>query len=539
MKVSQAILNYLKVNGVESVFGIPSGTSSAIYDALNDVKLRTIVTKNEAGAAFMATKYAKVSGKLGVCIVAGGVGASNAFNGIAEALNLHVPVLLISGYVNTWQIGKGAIQEVDLTDSFKNITKYSKTVLNKSEILGSLKEAITAALTPPQGPVFLSIPLDIQKAEAEEEIPETIQITQPFLCDTKMLERAIETVNEEDSGIILVGGGSRGVSNEVMQLSKKLCWPIITTPQAKGIIPQDFPWYLGNYGFASTDAAHDYVENSTASCILVLGSGLGEASSNNFNRNLVKQRKLIHFDQDVKVFGKVYQPDVTVCGNLEITLPILLQNVLPKEHVFNRPLLNVPYSCNHTGLSLRLFFENISGVLPQNTHYISDIGEFMAFSLKYLPIFKNGTYSVHLNYGTMGSGIAGAIGAYLADPERPIAVFAGDGSFFMNGMEILVAKEYGCPIIYFVINNAMLGLVQNGLQYLYRRSLKGVVQERISIAKMMESVGIKSMVIDKMDDLSKIPEFVADLHGPCIIEVITDGSEVSPTLERLAALKCS
>lgn len=539
MKVSEAVLNYLKLNGVEYVFGIPSGTSAALYDALNDVDLKTIVTKNEAGAAFMATKYAKVSGKLGVCMVAGGVGASNAFNGIAEAMNLRVPVVLITGYVNTWQIGKGAIQELNLADSFKSITKYSQTVLDKNAVLSSLEEAVMAALTPPQGPVFLSIPLDIQKAEIESAIPEPIQISMPFHCDTVMLERAIELINQERDGLILVGGGCRGLSKVVMQLSEKLNWPLITTPQAKGLIPQEFPLYLGNYGFAGTDAANDYVDNSSTTCLLVLGSSLGEDSSGNFNKNLVRQRKLIHIDQYMEIFNKVFNTDIAVQGHLQIALPLLLDKVLKKESLFARPIVNLPYSNNHTGLSLRSFFEKISEALPQNTHYIADIGEFMAFALKYLAIGQDATFSVHLNYGTMGSGIAGVIGAYLADPDRPVAVFAGDGAFFMNGAEILVAKEYDYPIIYFIINNAMLGLVQNGLQYLYGRCIKGATQERVSITSIMNVVGIRSMAIEKLEDVEKIPEFIKDLKGPCVIEVITDGSEVSPTLERLAALKNS
>jgi acetolactate synthase-1/2/3 large subunit len=198
--------------------------------------------------------------------------------------------------------------------------------------------------------------------------------------------------------------------------------------------------------------------------------------------------------------------------------------------------LNEPYERNHTGLSLRLFLEQLKSTMPSDTRYVCDIGEFTNFVLKYLEVPRGGDFEINLDYGAMGSAIAGGAGLYAADPSRPVAVFAGDGCFFMNGMDILTAKEYRIPVVYFIINNAMLSYVVRGQKFLYDRTIPDYKQERISIAEMMSVAGIRAMSVDRMEDVRNIPAFVRELDGPCIIEVNTDGSEPAPILDRLKAL---
>ena len=209
--------------------------------------------------------------------------------------------------------------------------------------------------------------------------------------------------------------------------------------------------------------------------------------------------------------------------------------------MFNKPSkINEDYVNNHTGLSLRLFLEKIVNMVPENTFFISDIGEYMNLLFKYLPIKKDMGFDISLNYGAMGTGVGGALGACSALPERQLAVFVGDGSFFMNGTEILTAKHYKMPIIYFVINNAMLGYVEHGHRYLYGRTLcDGFVQERISIAEMGRAIGIKSMEIRSIGDMANIEGFISNIDGPCIIELITDGTEKIAAADRFKALSNS
>lgn len=537
MKISKAIMKYLEQNGVEYIFGMSAGTVSAIYDSTNDVNIKPIITKNEAGGAYMAAKYAAISGKIGVCVAAGGVGTNNMVNGIGDAMRSKVPALFITGYVHRWQIGKGAIQELNTEQILKPITKYSKTVMDQENVLSVLKEAMEIALTPPMGPVHISIPIDIQVSDLMESIPEQAVMSDKITFDDEAIEKAIEVMNKEKDGIIMVGRGSRGLSEQVMVLSEQLQWPIITTPEGKGVIPTDFYLNLGNYGFSGTDLATDYVEMGPATCVLVLGSSLGESATRNYNPVLVKGKKVIHVDWDEKELGKVFETDVKVYHDLNKVVPALIKGTETIGKSFDKPLVNAPYVENHTGLSIRLFLEKITEILPNNTYYISDIGEYMNFLFKYLPIPTGGDFDISLNYGAMGSGVAGVMGAHLAEPNRPMAVFTGDGSFFMNGMEILTAKEYKMPIIFFVINNAMLGYVEHGHKYLYGRTVEGFKQERISISTMMDSIGIKSLEISNMDELENIGAFIENLEGPCVIELVTDGSEPAPVADRFKALE--
>lgn len=538
MRIAGAILEYLKTAGVDQLFGIPAGTVSPLFDALNDVDIKAIVAKNEGGAAYMAARYASVSGKMAVCLGAGGVGANNMLNGIGDAYRAKAPVLIITGYVHRWQIGKGAIQELNTEDILKPITKYSKTILKEEDVMSELAYAVKLANTVPKGPVHLSIPIDIQLALLGEEIP----IYEPEGRSRDFYEdfngEALTLIKNANKGLIMVGKGARGFSKEIMDLSKHLQWPIITTPEGKGVIPSDFIFNLGNYGFASSDAASEYVNNPETDCLLVLGTSLGENATSNFSKALVEGKKIIHIDWDSKELGKVYKTDVSICMDLKYALDYLLNNLVASEDIgFKKPEINLPVTKTNTGLSLREFVGKIPEFMPKDTYYMSDMGEFMNFVFKYLSIPAGGDFETNLNYAAMGCSIGGAVGVQVLDTSRRVAVFAGDGDFFMNGMEIFTAKEYNLPIVYFIINNAMLGFVEHGHQFLFERVVKGFKQERISISNMLAAAGIKTMEISNVSQMDNLTEFLKDLNGPAVVELITDGSEPAPNGDRLKALQ--
>lgn len=539
MKIAEAILHYLKASNVEYVFGIPAGIVGPLYDSLIDVDIKPIITKNEAGAAYMAARYASTSGKLAVCAGAGAVGVSNMMNGIADAMRAKAPMLIIAGYINRWQMGKGAIQELDGEQMVKGVTKYAATVLEEADVLAELDRAVRIALTPPCGPVYLSIPIDVQRAEVPGDLPAPALLDelQSIPVDAEALAKAAELIDRSERGLIMVGRGGRGFTREIEALSERLQWPIITTPAGKGVVSADFALNLGNYGFSSTDAASEYVASDVPSCVLILGTSLGEASTCNFNDVLVKGRTVIHVDRDPAVLGRVFPPDVALRADLKDVLPYLASRVRPAESAFRKPAaINAPYERNHTGLSLRLFLEGLRSAMPANTRYVCDIGEFTNFVLKFLEIPQGGDFEINLDYGAMGSAIAGGAGLHAADPSRPVAVIAGDGCFFMNGMDILTAKEYKMPVVYFIINNAMLSYVERGQKFLYKRSIPDYKQERISIAEMMRVAGVRSMTVERLEDIGKIRAFVEGSEGPCLVEVVTDGSEPAPILDRLKAL---
>lgn len=569
MRISEAVLTYLKSKGVDCIFGIPAGTVSPLYDSMNDVKIQPVIAKNEGGAAYMAARYASVTGRLSVCMGAGGVGANNMINGVGDAWRSKSPVIFITGYIHRWQIGKGAIQELDTQEIFKPVTKYSKTILDESQVLKEVARAVETALAVPMGPVHLSIPIDIQLADCQEEMPAhtsaaphehsfmhdlpiaqelstahelSINHKQSFsenqTLEEGLLKRALEIINESQKGVILAGKGCRGMSGLILELCKHLKWPVITTPEGKGVVSADFCLNLGNYGFASTDAANEYVNSKEVTCLIVLGSSLGENATCNFSPALFQGKGSIHVDWDRNELGKVYKTDIEICSDIRKVIPYILKNTEAKaDWGFHKPVLNKLVPEHKYSLSLKEFMEKLPRFMPWDTFYVSDLGEFMNFVFKYLEIPDGGDFEINLNYAAMGSGIAGAIGVRMAYEDRPVAVFAGDGDFFMNGMEILTAKEYNLPIIFIIINNAMLGFVEHGHQFLFGRAVEGFKQQRINLTKMMEAWGIKAIQIADINDMENIPKLLKASEGPVVIEVITDGSEPAPNGDRLKSLQ--
>lgn len=539
MRFANAVLQYLKDNNVKHIFGIPAGNISGLYDAMNDVNFEHVIAKNEAGAAYMATRYANVTGNLGVCIGAGGVGVNNMINGVADAMRSKAPVLIITGYVNRWQIGKGALQELDVQDILRPITKYSKTILDENIVLEELKKAIELAYTVPMGPVHISIPVDIQMMECNIKLPSNVVIDRTNITfDEKLVKEACQVIENEENGIIFVGKGCRKYGNLVSELSNHLQWPIISTPEGKGAVSSDHPFHLGAYGFGNTDVSAEYINDEKNTCILVLGSSLGENATCNFNATLVNGKKSIHVDWDKKELGKVFDTDINICSDINDVIPYMIKNTTKRpDRAFIKPVLNKETTYTITGISTKEVMEKLPSVMPKDTYYISDMGEFMNFVFKYLPIPEGSNIEMNLGYAAMGSGVGGAVGVQVAYPERPVAVIVGDGGFFMNGNEVLTAKEYNLPIIYIVINNSMLGFVEHGHDILFGRVLKEFKQERINISEVAKACGVESIQINDITELDKISDFVKKSSGPKVIEIITDGNEPSPNGDRLRSLQ--
>ena len=544
MRIVDYMIKYLEKLNVKYVFGLPSATTAGFYDALVDSNIELFMFKNEAGAVFSAVKYAEMSKEIGVSILASSVGINNAINGISEAYVNKTPLLVITGNASRVKNQKGAMQNVNSVEIVKPITKYSKLIEDETSVMSELCKALKIALAPPFGPVHLSIPIDVQSLKVNIENFDSLNYHSYEMVnntyDDDALNDAIKTINEEQMGIILYGRGAIDYVEKIKALSLKLNWPIIATPRGKGFIDEQFKLYMGNYGFAGTDETVRFVKENCATCVLVLGSALGECSILDMKDDLFKNKKIIHIDWDVRELNKIFKANNPVHHDLKLALPEILNKCEAKNNTISKPSkFNSPYIKNHTGVSVRQFSEKIMDFLPSKTIFVGDIGEYLLYIIKYLPIIDNVRLDVSINNACMGIGIGGVIGTHLALPEYQTAVIVGDGSFFMNGMEILVAKEHILPIIYFVINNSMLSLVENGHMGLYRRSLSNFKWKNISIAGIAKSMGLNSIIIEKIEDLDLLNQIQNGLDEPLIVEIVTDNSEKSPIKARLDTLRKS
>lgn len=539
MKVYDEIINYLTNINVKEIFGVPTATISPLVNGLEDSEIiNYIIVKNEAAASYSSAKYAKVSGKLGVSMISGSVGILNAMNGIAEAKQSKSPVLILTGYVDRAIQGLGAIQELEGHKIVDSLVKYNKVIQEPNEVVAELEKAVKIAMTHPRGPVHIAIPRDIQLSEYTGEKVKTSKIEN--ICyenEQKELEKIVNKINSNKNGVIMVGGGCRGLGNEIKNLARILDWRIITTTSGKGVISEEFELHMGHFGFSSTDVSEEYMENAEIDIILALGTQLGENATNKFDDKVFsKNRTLIRIDNDKSSFGKSLKEDLIATSDLIEAIPFLIKNVMPKKNDNAvKESLNNEIVKKHTKVSLRKLYEDITNILPKNTIYMNDIGESQQFALKYLRIPEEGDFECNINYGCMGSTI-GSMGVSRIDIERPVASFLGDGSFFMNGMtELLTAKKYNMKIVYFVINNSCLSFVNRGHDMLFGRVVKDFKDDYVNIKELSETLGVPSIRIMETHEIENLKEFLKDITGPMLVEIVTDGTEDMP-LGRLKLL---
>ncbi|MCY9546327.1 thiamine pyrophosphate-binding protein [Lysinibacillus xylanilyticus] len=542
MKAARTVLEYLKSNGVQYIFGIPAGSVNAFFDELYDMKeITPIVTKHEGAATYMAAAYAKYTNQMSVCIACSGPGGTNLVTGAANAMREHLPVLFLTGAVPVNTIGLNASQELDAQPIFQPVTKYSVTVKESKDLLKEVVKATEIAMSGVPGPVHIAIPIDVQ-----HEIVQNIEIPAPpkrtaIVPNIDTLNNVAEELMKRKNGYILAGQGVRNSVEQLLELAELLNWPILTTPQAKGYIPENHPLLAGVFGFAGHEAASELIAEGDGQVLLIVGSSLGETATNNYNLNLTKNRFSIQMDYDQTVFNRKYEIDIPVLGDINLSLLFLIEELRAKgatkkgtalEVKENKELLGDTEEYNTKNVLL-----NIQKYLPSSTRYTIDIGEFMSYVIHHMNVLDYDTFDINVHFGAMGSGIGSAIGSKLAEPERPVVCITGDGCFFMHGMEILTAKEYNLPILFIVMNNARLGMVYHGHNLQFHRTHPSFEQNPVSISAMATAMGIPSFQVTELQDINQdMINNLSNLSGPAVLEVVLTDNNTPPMGDRVKFL---
>jgi acetolactate synthase-1/2/3 large subunit len=540
MRAIEAGLRFLNKQGVKYVFGIPAGSINALYDALLDVpEMRPIVAKHEASAGYMAAAYARISGIPAICVGSSGPGATNMVTAAANAWKEKLPVIFITGSVPIRKFGKGGAQELYADAIFSSVTKYSGMVLDAEKLPRMLAEAFHLARSGVPGPVHLSIPIDIQMTEIDAEFMLEVPNQEYPLLDETELNQAAAMIQEAGTrGVLLLGHGAKSASAAVRLFAERTGWKVATTPRGKGAFPENHPLSLGVYGLSGHEQAISYLNGNGHDLILVLGSSLGELATNNWSAALVHNKKLIHVDYDPLELGKNYTPDLPICGDISEVMDALSirLTVRAKEE---RLSINIDSAYEmHTAWNTINAIKQIGALAPERTRYYVDIGEFMTYSIQSLCISEDQDFDIDINFGGMGSGIGGAIGAQLAERHRPVICITGDGCFFMHGFEVLTAKEYGLPVLFVVINNARVGMMHHGHMLQYERCLSDFSQTRIDIAAVARTLGVRYSRICSFADFDRASMEEWHAHKvPMIVEIVVDGNEIPPMSERVKFLQ--
>lgn len=566
MTVADALLTIVRDEGVDHIFGVPGASLTPIYEAISrNHGIRHVLAKHEAGAAFMAAGYARVKRGLGVCCATTGPGATNAVTGIASAYADSLPVLLLTGQSSTRFFGKGAFQEssafgIDIVQLFKPITKLSTMVPSPERFAELLQHAIRVALSGRPGPVHLSLPADFlhHMIEVARRTPSQYRAAGATL-DRQAVATVAEHLIHAEQPAILVGHGASlaDASPELMRLAERLHIPIATSPKAKGVFPENHPLSLGVFGFAGHPRAEDYLLSGQVDVLLVIGTSLGEWTTNTWTPALMPSRAFLQIDIDPNVLGRNYPIDVGVVGDAKAALHELDEQVeqliaaggsVARDH---DPLaitrLEVPRYLDLEGLDDRPpikpqhLVQDMQAALPDDALVFVDIGNAMTWAGHYLESRVPNTYIVSLGLASMGSALAGAIGGKLAAPGRVVVALVGDGAFAMSGLEVHTAVDHHLPIVWIVLNNGGHGMIRHGERLLLGDHLNACeFHARLDIQALAESIGARAFRVDSREELRRaMAEAVAS--GTCsVIDAHIDPDVVPCSLARRArAVKAS
>ncbi len=560
MDVVELLLRHLKTEGVRYVFGIPGGLLHPFFQAVeDDPELELVVSKHEAGAAFMADGHWRGSSRLAVVAATSGPGATNLLTAVAVAFSDGVPLLVITGQAPTHSLGKGAAQEtppedIDIVGMFRPVTKYSTMVTCPDKLSHHFRRALRAALTGRPGPVHLNVPVDLWKQPAQSDWfdPATYRpISAPF--DRAAVDEAAAALLEARCPLLLVGSGASAAParQQLLKLVEELGALVVTTPRAKGVFPEDHPASLGVFGFAGHAQARQVTLGRDVDLLLTVGASLNETTTLNWDPRLGAGRKLLQLDIDPERIGRSYPVDVALIGDAAAVLLELRHHVRRRiengqarhaawrvtpvrwqDHErFDDPAARVSDAVPLTPQRWRV---DLEAALPDNAIVYSDIGGHMLFNIHHLTIRGGQRFVLNLGFGSMGHGTAAPIGTALACPGIPVVAIIGDACFTMSGMELLTAAEYGARVVWIVENNQMHGVTWHGSKLVNggRPMVSIVNRHPVSVAAVAAAMGLPTHTVTRPGQLTEVLPRARRTAGPVVIEVIVDPAIAPPLGDR-------
>ncbi|MHB8872189.1 MAG: thiamine pyrophosphate-binding protein [Myxococcaceae bacterium] len=546
VRVADQLASALEAAGIRVVFGVPGGSIAALYDALMDQpRIRVVNMNQESTAVHAAAAYARATGSVGVVLTTSGPGVTNAVTGIASAFCDGAPLLVIGGEVPRANFGRGALQEgspyhLNLVGMLRGITKSSTEVIRPDAAVSALRKALATASSGRKGPVFLSLPLDIQAATAS--VPRmTIDVESSFQLDRATLDAAVHQLITAERPLILAGSGARwaGGPRALRELAERLQIPVATTPKAKGVFPESHPLSLGVFGYGGHPSASEYLRKRV-DVLFAVGTSFGDVATNGWADSLRPEKCLIQVDIDSAQIGRNYSVDLGITGPAERVLLELAQMVPPKAPfplTLGRQTHTDASACSG-GQSLkpqRVLWE-LQQILPRSTAYTCDIGEHLMFALHYLTIDQPDGFHVSTGLSAMGSSLGAAMGVKLAHPDRPVVAVCGDGSLSMAAMDIAAAAQAHLDVIYLVMADGRYGMVEDGNLAIYGRT--PLYPITLDIQALAKGVGARAYRIERPGELLELgAKALLDGPGPVVIEARIDPKEKMPRRARFETLR--
>ncbi|WP_312924737.1 acetolactate synthase large subunit [Atlantibacter hermannii] len=529
---AQLIVHLLERQGITTVTGIPGGTVLPLYDALSQSsQIRHVLARHEQGAGFIAQGMARTQGKPAVCIACSGPGATNLVTAIADARLDSIPLVCITGQVPTSMIGADAFQEVDTYGIAIPITKHNYLVRHISELPQVISDAFRIAQSGRPGPVWIDIPKDIQNAEIDIScFPEPGRCAPAPAFNPQQVADAAAMINQAKRPVLYLGGGTINAAPQVRKLAEQANLPTTMTLMALGVLPTDHPLSLGMLGMHGARSTNFILQE--ADLLIVLGARFDDRAIGK-TQEFCPNAKIIHVDIDRAELGKIKQPHIAIQGDVAEVLTQLTPRVMPTERApwrelvaslqqefpFNMPNADDPLS--HYGL-----INAVAACAEEDAIITTDVGQHQMWTAQAYPLRRPRQWLTSGGLGTMGFGLPAAIGAALAEPDRQIICFSGDGSLMMNIQEMATAAENGLNIKVILMNNQALGLVHQQQSLFYKQNVfEATYPGMVSFIKIAEGFGMSSCDLNEAQDPQAALREAMARPGPCLIHVRIDAQE--------------
>ncbi len=545
MSGAEAILECLKLEGVELIFGLPGGVLLPLYDAIYDSDIRHILVRHEQAAAHAADGYARATGRVGVCLATSGPGATNLVTGIATAYMDSVPLVAMTGQVPTNLIGKDAFQEADITGITIPVTKHSYLVRDAKDIPRVFREAFYIASTGRPGPVLIDLPRDVTVNELDFEYPEiNLPGYSPNLkVHNLQIKRAATALMEAERPVIYVGGGVKYSDGhkELVELAEKIKAPVTTTLMGIGCFPEDHPLSLGMLGMHGTTYANYAIQE--ADLILAVGARFDDRVTGKI-ASFAPQARIVHVDVDPAEIGKNVRVDIPVVGDAKSALAELAKAVEPKSWgpwndkvagwKNDHPLF---YAKGADSIKPQFVLETICKLCPEAV-IVTEVGQNQMWAAQFFTHKHPKHFISSGGLGTMGYGFPAAIGAKMGCPEKEVFDIAGDGSFQMNIQELATAVINEVAVKVIVLNNGVLGMVRQWQDLFYEKRFSNTTLTRVpDFVKVAEAYGALGLRATKPSEVEGVlKEAIASDRATIVDIIISPDEKVSPMVPAGASL---
>lgn len=527
---SEIIIECLKEQGVDTVFGYPGGTILNVYDALykHSDEIHHVLTSHEQGASHAADGYARATGRVGVCMATSGPGATNLVTGIATAHMDSIPMVAITANVATGLLGRDSFQEVDIAGVVMPITKYSMIVKDIHDLAPAIRRAFTIAQSGRPGPVLVDVTKDVTAAVTEYTYQEPTPIA-PYTAEMleSDLDQAAKLISEAEKPFIFVGGGAitSGAAEELRKFAHTINSPVTDSLMGKGAFSGEDELYTGMLGMHGTKTSNLGV--TKCDLLITVGARFSDRVTGN-TAKFAQNAKIIQIDVDAAEINKNIKVDCSIIGDVKEVLKELNKKIHPKNHdawvkEVEDMKAKYPLKYKQEGLTGPYVIEELYRVTKGDAIVVTDVGQHQMWAAQYYKYKEPRTLITSGGLGTMGYGLGAAIGAKFGRPDKVVVNIAGDGCFRMNMNEVATAARNNLPLIEIVINNHVLGMVRQWQTLFYdHRYSSTILDDKVDFVKFAESMGAVGIRVTKKEEVGPAIEKAIALNTTVVLDCQID-----------------